>query len=272
MKKPLALSAALGAAALIAVASAQDKKPGYSDTPQIPGQKWKVHDSERPHPTVVTPGKEAGAPPSDAIVLFDGKDLSKWKSGKGDAAWKVENGYMECAPKAGSIETRDKWGDFQLHIEFATPPEVKGDSQGRGNSGVFLHGRYEVQVLDSFNNPTYPDGQASSLYGQWPPLVNASRAPGEWQTYDIVFTAPRFKDGALATPGKVTVLHNGVVTQVAKELLGPSSHRSVAKERPYDGMGGLSLQDHGNPMRFRNSWIRPLKGYDGNEKIDDASN
>jgi hypothetical protein len=260
------LGAALAAALLAAGlgAAAQDKKkPGYQDTPQIPGQKWKVHDSERPHPPVVTPGAAYGQAPSDAVVLFDGKDLSKWQNDKGaEPAWKLENGYMECAPKAGTIKTRDKWGDFQLHIEWATPAEVKGDSQGRGNSGVFLHGRYEVQVLDSFENPTYPDGQASALYGQWPPLVNACRKPGEWQTYDIVFIAPRFKEGQLESPGRVTVFHNGVLTHNAKELQGPSSHRAVAKESPYDGKGGISMQDHGNPTRFRNIWIRPLKGYD----------
>ncbi len=263
MKKTLGILAVMILAGGLYAGAQDKKKPGYQDTPLITGQKWKVHDSERPHPPVVTPAEQPGGAPSDAIVLFDGKDFAKWHNGKGEApGWKLEGGYMECAPKAGDIHTKDKWGDFQLHIEWASPAEVKGDSQGRGNSGVFLHGRYEVQVLDSYQNPTYPDGQASSLYGQWPPLVNACRKPGEWQVYDIVFIAPRFRDGQLETPGKVTVLHNGVLTHNAKELLGPSSHRSVAKESPYDGKGGLRMQDHGNPTRFRNIWIRPLKGYD----------
>jgi len=256
-----AIAAALVLAAGLTVwATAQDKKkPGYQDTPQITGQKWKVHDSERPHPPVVTPGEKPGDPPSDAVVLFDGKDLSKWK-----ANWKVENGYFEATPKCGDAQTLDSFGpDFQLHIEWATPSEVKGDSQGRGNSGVFLHGRYEVQVLDSYDNPTYPDGQASSLYGQWPPLVNVCRKPGEWQTYDIIFHAATYKDGQVEKSATVTVLHNGVLTHEKKEILGPSSHRTVAKEKEYDRKGPIRLQDHGNPTRYRNIWIRPLKGYDG---------
>ena len=250
---------ALFAGALIA----QDKKKeGYTDTPVITGQKWKVHDADRPTPPVVTPGAHPGEPPSDAIILFDGKDLSKWQGGKGEATWKVENGYIECAPKTGDIQTKDKWGDFQLHIEWAAPAEAKGHSQGRGNSGVFLHARYEVQVLDSFENLTYADGQASAIYGQWPPLVNASRKPGEWQTYDIVFHAAKFKDGQVESPATVTVFHNGVLTHEKKEILGPTQHRQVAKESPYDGKGGIRLQDHGNTIRYRNIWLRPIKGYD----------
>ena len=265
MKEIFWIAAVLVMAAGLAVYGAtQDKKnPGYQDTPQITGQKWKVHDSERPHPAVVTPGAQYGAPPSDAVVLFDGKDLSKWKGPKGECAWKVENGYFEAVPKCGDALTADTFGDFQLHIEWATPAEVKGESQGRGNSGIFLHGRYEVQVLDSYENPTYADGQASALYGQWPPLVNVSRKPGEWQTYDIVFHAAHYKDGQVEKPATVTVFHNGVLTHEKKELLGPSAHRTVAKESPYDGKGPIRLQDHGNPTRYRNIWIRPIKGYDG---------
>ena len=264
MKRTLAIAAALVlTAGLTVYGVTQDKKkPGYQDTPQITGQKWKVHDSERPVPPVVTPGAQAGAPPSDAIVLFDGKDLSKWKGPKGEAHWKIQDGYFE-ETKGGNLSTIDSWGDFQLHIEWASPAEVKGSSQGRGNSGVFLHGRYEVQVLDSYENLTYADGQASALYGQWPPLVNAARKPGEWQTYDIVFHAAKFKDKELAQPATVTVFHNGVLTHEKKELLGPSQHKQVAKESAYDGKGPISLQDHGNPTRFRNVWIRPIKGYDG---------
>jgi hypothetical protein len=255
-----------GVAAVVVLAGAlvaQDKKKeGYTDTPVITGQKWKVHDADRPVPPVVTPGAQYGAPPSDAIILFDGRDLSHWSNGKGEAAWKVENGYIECVPKTGDMQTKDKWGDFQLHIEWATPAEVKGSSQGRGNSGVFLHGRYEIQVLDSFENLTYADGQASGIYGQWPPLVNASRRPGEWQTYDIVFHAAKFKDGAVEQLATVTVFHNGILTHEKKEILGPTQHRALAKESPYDGKGGIRLQDHGNTIRYRNIWLRPIKGYD----------
>ena len=264
MKKTAWIAAALVLTAGLTVwATVQDKKkPGYQDTPQIPGQKWKVHDSERPVPVVVTPAATVGAPPSDAIVLFDGKDLSKWKGAKGEAHWKVQDGYME-ETKGGNLQTIDSFGDFQLHIEWASPAEVKSESQGRGNSGVFLHGRYEIQVLDSYENPTYADGQASSIYGQWPPLVNAARKPGEWQSYDIVFHAAKFKDGQVEHLATVTVFHNGILTQEKKEILGPTQHRAAAKESAYDGTGSIALQDHVNPTRFRNVWIRPIKGYDG---------
>ena len=181
---------------LATAASAQNSPVGYSDTPVIPGQKWKVHDIDRVHPRQVTPGTE-GRPPSDAVVLFDGKDLSKWdgvKDGKKvPAAWKVENGYMEVVPGAGILSSKDKFGTAQYHVEWTSPTEIKGNSQGRGNSGFFLMDKYEIQVLDSWNNLTYADGQASAIYGQWPPLVNAARKPGEWQTYDIIFEAPKFE-------------------------------------------------------------------------------
>src|SRR6266852_4748219 len=173
--------------------------------------KWKIHDPDRPLPPVIEPGTAStqdapGRPPSDAVVLFDGKDLSKWAHKDGSAAkWKVENGY---------IYTREAFGDCQLHVEFAEPVPPKGESQERGNSGVFLMGLYEIQVLDSYENKTYADGQAASVYGQYPPLVNASRAPGQWQSYDIVFRGPRFaKDGKLLGPARVTVLHDGVLVQ-----------------------------------------------------------
>ncbi|MGC2402370.1 MAG: DUF1080 domain-containing protein, partial [Acidobacteriaceae bacterium] len=181
--------------------SAQEQKAptGYTDTPTIPGSKWRVHDDARPRPPVITPGTSStedmpGKPPSDAVVLFDGTSLAAWRTEKGEPAkWKVENGYMEVVPGSGDIWTKEEFGDSQLHVEFRTPSPPKGDSQGRGNSGVLLYGIYEIQVLDSFNNLTYADGQASAIYGQSPPLVNASRPPGEWQVYDIVYTGPRFK-------------------------------------------------------------------------------
>ena len=208
---------------------------------------------------MVTPGENSSAP-SDAVVLFDGSGLEAWRSGEADATWKVVGDYMEVNG-TGSIQTRAEFGDVQLHLEFATPAEVKGNSQGRGNSGVFFFGRYEVQVLDSFENPTYPDGQCAALYGQFPPAVNASRGPGEWQTYDIAFRAPRFgEDGSVLEPARVTVIHNGVFVHVDKEMIGATAHRNVGKYSPHGPKGHIQLQDHGNPMRFRNIWVRPLGG------------
>ncbi|MEK9863478.1 MAG: DUF1080 domain-containing protein, partial [Verrucomicrobiota bacterium] len=212
MKTFLIHASLLGAFAL--TAHGADAPIGYTDTPMIPGQKWRVHDKDRPRPSVVTPGttfSHSAPAPSDAIVLFDGKDLSMWRNGNKPANWKVENGYMEVAPGSGSIQTRDDFGDFQLHLEFATPHVVEGNSQGRGNSGVIIYGKYEVQVLDSFNNPTYADGQAGAMYGHLPPLANASKVPGAWQSYDIIFEAPRWEDGKIAKKACVTVIHNGVL-------------------------------------------------------------
>jgi hypothetical protein len=232
---------------------------GYTDTPLIPGSRWRVHDDTRPRPPVVTPGT-AGAPPSDAVVLFDGRSLSSWSTDKGEPAkWKVENGYVEVVPGSGDLVTRQPFGDGQLHIEFRTPSPPVRSSQGRSNSGVFLYGLYEVQVLDSYENVTYADGQASAIYGQSPPLVNASRPPGEWQTYDIVFTGPRFRNGEVETPGYVTVFHNGVITQHQTKILGASAHRATPPVVVHAAEGPIKLQDHGDPIRFRNIWIRPLR-------------
>jgi hypothetical protein len=246
--------------ATLALPRQEHEPTGYSDTPLLPGSRWHVHDGARPQPRVVTPGED-GSPPSDAVVLFDGTDLSQWTSNGKEARWKVENGYAEVNG-TGSISTREKFGDCQLHIEWATPKEVKGESQGRGNSGVFFFGRYEVQVLDSFGNVTYPDGQAAALYGQAPPLVNASRPPGQWQSYDIIFRAPRFENGALQQPAVVTVLHNGVVVHHAKAMLGATAHRALATYSPHEATGPIELQDHGNPVRYRNIWVRRLTDYD----------
>jgi hypothetical protein len=248
--------------------AAGDDKSGYTDTPQIPGQPWKVHDSARPRPPKVTPGmpllKEA--PPSDAIVLFDGKDLSQWVSiVKGQpqpAKWKVENGYMEMVKDGGRISTKEKFGDCQLHVEFMVPLEAGGAGQGRGNSGVELMGRYEIQVLESFENLTYADGQAASIYGQWPPMVNASRPQGEWNVYDIFFEAPRFEGDKVVKPAFVTVVHNGVMVHHRQEIIGRAIHRRVATYAPHAAEEPLSLQDHHQPIRYRNIWIRRLKGYD----------
>jgi len=225
--------------------------------PLAPGGKWHVNDMNRPRPRVITP-PEAGKAPSDATVLFGGKDLSLWKrDGKKDspatpgndaALWTVKDGYFECAPKSGSIRTRQKYaGDQQWHIEWATPAEVKGNSQGRGNSGVFIGGFPEVQVLDSYQNDTYPDGQAGGLYMHYPPMVNASRKPGEWQTYDIIVERQK-KDpsGKVIKKARLTVIHNGIVIHLGREF------DAGALE------SDLGLQDHGNPVRFRNIWVRPL--------------
>lgn len=221
---------------------------------------WKVHDMSRAEAGVVAPGATASKPPSDAVVLFDGTGLDAWKRGWGDGAagWKVENGYMEVAPGAG-ITTKQSFGDCQLHIEWAAPKTVKGDSQGRGNSGVFLMGTYEIQVLDSYDNATYADGHAGSVYGQYPPLVNASRPPGEWQSYDIVFRGPKFADdGTLETPAYLTLLHNGVLVQDHVALTGPTPWLGRPPYSRDGDRGPISLQNHGNPVRFRNIWIREL--------------
>ena len=241
---------------------------GYSDTPVLPGQKWRVHDIERPRPRLVTPGATPGAPPSDAVVLFDGKDLSKWgtpdrRSGQfGPATWIVDNGSVWAKDRTGDLVSKEKFGDIQVHIEFQTPAKIEGSSQDRANSGVLLMSRYEIQVLDSWENPTYADGQAGSIYGQWPPLVNASKKPGEWQTYDIIFEAPKFEGDKLVKPAFATVLHNGVVTQHRKEIIGRMAHRVVGTYAPHAAEEPLALQNHNTRTRFRNIWVRRLTGYD----------
>lgn len=229
---------------------------GYDDGPLLPGERWRVHDAARPVPAVVRPGLH-GAAPSDALVLFDGSGLDAWTSNGEEARWKLEQGAM-VVNGTGNLATRERFGDVQLHLEWMAPSEVKGESQGRGNSGVFLMGRYEVQILDSHENRTYADGQAAALYGQRPPLVNAARAPGEWQSYDIVFRAPRFEGGELVAPARVTVLHNGVLVQDAAEFLGATTHRALAQYAPHEPEGPIVLQDHGDAVRFRNVWVRRL--------------
>jgi hypothetical protein len=258
-------AALIAGIALIAVAVAayqnRDEGPGdgYDDTPVIPGQKWKVHDKSRPRPPVVTPGATPGQPPSDAIVLFNGKDLSKWQEQQGGRQnWVVRDGYVECVPRKGDLITRDSFGDVQLHIEWASPKEKDGDGQNRGNSGVIFMKRYEVQVLDSWNNPTYADGQAGAIYGWWPPRANASRPPGEWQSYDIIFEAPRFEANKLQSPAYVTLLHNGVLLHNKREIGGPMAHRIVRKYEPHGAEDQLLLQNHNTKVRYRNIWIRKL--------------
>jgi len=238
---------------------------GYTDTPFLPGGKWRVHDDARPRPEVVTPGETASNAPSDAIVLFGGNNADEWIMDKdgSPADWIVKDGYLEVPPKGsgvgGYIKTKREFGDVQLHIEFATPEKVDGNSQGRGNSGVFFLGAHELQVLDSYDNESYADGQASAIYGYKPPLVNASRPPGKWQTYDIVFEAPKWDaEGNLLKKAYITVLHNGVLTHHRQPYLGPSGHKRVANYNTVLERGPLKLQDHSNPTRFRNIWIREL--------------
>ena len=242
-------SACLGLLVGTAVASAQ-----------LPSG-WKAHDRNRPAPPVVTPGEKLGDAPSDATVLFNGKDLSGWTDHAGNPSkWDVVDGVLQSVQGAGPIFTEQKFGDCQLHVEFATPTNVKGNDQGRGNSGVFLMENFEIQVLDSFENSTYPDGSAGSIYGQYPPLVNACRGPGKWQSYDIIFHRPRFDDsGTLTRPATLTVLHNGVLIQDHAQAFGPTSWIRHGEYRPGESAKRLSFQDHGNPVRFRNIWIRSLE-------------
>ena len=242
----------------------QQAPVGYDDTPMQPNGKWRIHDGKRPQPAVVTPGPGSATPlaaPADATVLIgDRDDLSAWQMMDGaPPTWSMKNGVVETGK--GIMRTKAVFSDLQLHVEFATPSEVKGDSQGRGNSGVFLLGKFEIQVLDSYRNQTYPDGQAAAMYGQFPPLVNASRRPGEWQTYDIAFTAPRFSSsGTLSKPAVVTVFHNGVLVHHATPFWGPTAHKKIDPYTPDNATGPIALQDHGNPVRYRNVWIRALKG------------
>jgi hypothetical protein len=222
---------------------------------------WRQHDLSRPRPPVVSSAAEPGAPPSDAVVLFDGTSLAAWRGNKGAEAarWVVRDGYMEAAPGTGAIQTAAPLGDMQLHVEWAAPTPVKGRGQGRGNSGVIIMGLYEVQILDSYENTTYADGQAAAVYGQYPPLVNASRPPGAWQSYDIVFRGPRWNAaGALTRRARLTVFHNGVLVQDNVQLWGGTAWLRHARYAPHPDKLPLVLQDHSNPVRFRNIWMRAL--------------
>ncbi len=234
--------------------------------PQDDLKKWGPNDRNRPEPPIITPGTfstqdHPGVPPSDAIVLFNGKDLSNWESAKGGpAAWTVGNGYFATVPKAGDIRTKDAYGDCQLHVEWSAPNPPHGHDQDRGNSGVYLHSLYEIQVLDSYDNVTYADGEAAAVYGQYPPLVNAARKPGEWQTYDIVFHGARFDaSGKLLRKANVTVLFNGVLVQDHVEMTGPTMNEDRPPYTPTPEKLPLLLQDHNHPVRYRNLWIRELK-------------
>lgn len=224
-------------------------------------RRWKIHDMTRPVPDKVSASLPLPVPPpSDAIVLFDGTDLSKWRAADGGPAkWIIKDGSLIAVAGGGPVYTRDGYGDVQLHVEWAAPTPGSGKGQGRGNSGVFLMGKYEVQVLDSHENVTYVDGQAAAVYGQYPPLVNASRPAGTWQAYDIVFRRPRFRpDGTVAQPARVTVLHNGVLVQDNSEIWGPTGWLQHLPYESHPDRLPLSLQDHGNPVLYRNIWLREL--------------
>ncbi|MEM6321828.1 MAG: DUF1080 domain-containing protein [Bacteroidota bacterium] len=212
-----------------------------------------------PEPRVVTPGTTSSAPPSDAIILFEGKNLDEWTNGKGEpAGWEVADNAMTVVSGTGVVKTKREFGSIQLHLEWRTPKEVVGEGQGRGNSGVFLNGIYEVQVLDSYNNRTYSNGQAASIYKQTMPLVNACRPPGEWQTYDIIYQQPKFnKDGIKVQSGSLTIFQNGILVQNHTEIKGTTPYIGLPKN-PAHGDGPLLLQDHGNPVSYRNIWVREL--------------
>ena len=212
-----------------------------------------------PVPPVITPG-EGTAPGSDALVLFDGRDASEWRHANGDPVrWKIGEGAVTVEKKTGDILTKKSFGDCQLHIEWRTPSPPSGDSQGRGNSGIFFMNRYELQVLDSYENRTYSNGQAGSIYKQSIPLVNACRKPGEWQTFDVVFMAPKFsEDGSMLSPARITVFQNGILIQNHFEIQGSTSFRGSAKYEKHADREPLRLQDHGNPVSYRNIWIREL--------------
>jgi len=235
---------------------------GHQDTPMEPNGKWHVHDPARPQPPVVTPGatfSENAPPPSDAIVLFDGTDLSHWRDAKGNPApWVIKDGAMITTKT--DIFTTNLLGDIQLHLEFREPTPAKGSGQGRGNSGVIFMGHYEIQVLDCYHNPTYPDGTTGAIYAQHPPLVNPCRPPGEWETYDITFTVPHFgPKGELITPAYATVILNGVVVQNHQAVRGTTTHMAVGAYEDQSPTGPLRLQYHLNAVAYRNIWVRPIE-------------
>ena len=247
---------------LLALTTPALAEGGFYGDPPDATHPWAIHDMNRPQPPRVEPG-ENGAPPSDAIILFSGKpeDIQKWKSDKPNGEptkWEVVDGVLQCVPGSGYIRSVEEFGDCQLHVEWSAPSKVEGNSQGRGNSGVFLMGQVEVQVLDNHNNPTYADGFASSIYGINPPAANPLRAPGQWQSYDIIFRRPIFKDGQQIDPGYITVFVNGVLTQDHTPLEGGGGHKGRSKPRAFPEKGPFKIQDHGNPVRFRNIWYRPL--------------
>jgi len=248
-----------------------DQMAGSPIGDPLPGQRWRVHDRTRPQASKVTPGMPlpTPGPASDAIVLFNGKDLSQWESiGRdrkvSEPKWKVENGYMEMVRRSGSLITKEAFGDCQLHLEWMTPTGTPPDRRGqmRGNSGVIMMRRYEIQVLSSYNNITYADGAAGGIYGLYPPMVNPCRPEGKWNTYDIVFKAPRFNGNELSTPAYLTLFFNGLIVHDHVELLGSTDTLPIAKYESHPPEEPFLLQGHAGPVRYRNIWIRRLKSYD----------
>ena len=252
----LGLASPLSAADPVLPATTAPAAPAPALAPELPPPQ--LTEVWSPVPKVVS--APLGAAPSDATVLLNGRNLDAWESIKGGPAkWRLDGDTMVVTPGTGAIQTKASFGDVQLHLEFRTPAEVKGESQGRGNSGVFFMGIYEVQVLDSYNNPTYVNGQAGSIYKQHMPLVNASRPPGEWQSYDLVFIAPRFGPGGVVeSPARVTVFHNGVLVQHDAEIKGATNHRGYPAYTPHAAKLPLQLQDHRDLIGFRNIWVREL--------------
>jgi hypothetical protein len=230
---------------------------GYKDTPILPWCGFHVHDPDRPEPPRVDPGPPPPpAPvPADAIVLFDGRDLSQWQPNE----WRVVDGEIEAL--AGNLTSREQFGDIQLHVEWLAPADFEGPWYDRGNNGVMLMGLYEIQIFDSYNEKLYPDGQAASIYGQTPPLVNVTRPPGQWQTFDLIFSAPRFDGEQLAEPAFVTMFHNGVLVHRNEKVHGETRHRALPDYRRQVSRGPIVLLGHNCPVRFRNIWVRPLDAH-----------
>lgn len=260
--KFIAWAAVAAGAAMVANAASAQGRPGYRDTPLLPGGEWHVHDSERPHPQPVTPGATPGAAPSDALVLFDGTSLDAWQPQA--TPWRVKDGIVTVTPRApgggeNALVSKQSFGDVQLHLEFRSPSPPEKSSQDRGNSGIWFMQRYELQILDGYNNPTYADGTVGAIYGWKPPLVNAARAPGAWQSYDIVFERPRFAtNGTLLRPAYVTAFLNGVLIQNRQPWPGPTMWRQIGAYQPHGDSAPIQLQEHNSPVSFRNIWVRRL--------------
>lgn len=233
----------------------QYELPGYDNTPVIAGSEFKVHDKNRPQPPRVVPGGEISVPPpADATVLFDGTSLEAF----GDTTWEIRDGSLVATEKG--LSTKQLFGDCQLHVEWRAPVEPASKPGCMGNSGIFLMQRYELQVFDSYSCKIYADGSAGAIYGQSPPLANACRKPGEWQSFDIIFTAPVFKDGKLVKGARITVLHNGVLVQNDTKILGPTHHKQANPYQPHASRLPLLFQAHGSPVEYRNVWVRDLEG------------